>query len=362
MEYDFSNEIKKLAQSTVTFSDVCSWLEIVNDDLAFIVWSKNKNVIYVSKNIEQLINIKLDDVYGDNWKKSLPEQMIVHINIILHELKFKKTTEIETFKCHKKLVQYKIGHLEMNGTPYVFCQIKDISNMIILENKLKKLEHSFVHAEQMAIAGEFSAGIVHEIRNPLTSLKGFLQLVQAGIEQKEEYYQVMIQEIDKIESITTDLLTMSKPFNDQMESVLLINLIKDTIIIMKLQDKFNEIVFEVNCNEEVTIFCNEQKIKQVLINLFKNASEAMNFHGEIIINVIDTDESVRLEIIDQGGGVSDDVIYEIDKPFYTTKETGTGLGLVITKYILEAHQAALNITSEEGKGSNFEITFPKKVE
>lgn len=359
MESHPSKNSNKLTRSTESLKAVLSWLEMVNDHIAIIIWNDDKEVIYVSNNFKDITDLKPIEMYGYEWLTAYSKEATDEINLILNEQKHKETETIKECHYNGRSIRYTYGKIEVNGHYYLICQLKHISYITQLEKKLSKLQQGLIHLEKMAITGEFSAGLVHEIRNPLTSLKGFLQLVQAGIDQKEQYYNVMIQEIEKIESITTELLTMSRPFKERRRNELLKEMIEDTIIIMKLQTKFNRLSFEVNCNDTSYIYCNKQEIKQVLINLLKNAAEAMNMQGKIIVNVFETEETVILQVIDEGKGVSRDAIYEIGKPFYTTKESGTGLGLVITKEILKLHHATLNISSQSGQGSKFEIVFPR---
>lgn len=340
--------VYELCQSLFSFLD-----KVSNDEFSIIVWNERKEVIYVSKTIDRLIGMKRDELYGKKWMKTLRgnERLIVN--------EFLSSEEKESHTYKDNLIEYIFSHIKFHNKRYPICHIRSKQYIKRLEEKIDEYQDRIIHTEKMAIAGEFATGLVHEIRNPLTALKGFLQLIQAGIDQKEEYYRVMIEEIEKIELITTELLTMSKPFSSKQKAVSLKKMIDDTIIVMELQEKYRQISFNIKCNEEITIQCNEQQIKQVLINLFKNASEAMEMCGNIFVNVCETDDSIELEIIDEGEGFPDDTIFELGKPFYTTKKSGTGLGLVITNQILESHGATMSICSERGEGSKFKIVFPK---
>src|SRR5690625_2468842 len=231
------------------------------------------------------------------------------------------------------------------------CQFKN-------ESYIKKLEKMVVESEKLILAAQLSAGLVHEIRNPLTSLKGFLQLIQSGVQQKEEYYRVMIGEIDKLEKITTELLQMAKPLKKQMKMEYVKELIEDVAFMLDTQSSFKDVNLEIKCDPTIQIVCNASQIKQVLINLILNAAEAMTNKGTIYLHTYIKNQFVIMDIIDEGEGITPEVINELYEPFFTTKEQGTGLGLIITQHLLDLHQAKLEVRPNKQKGSTFTILLP----
>lgn len=333
-----------------------------NDEVAFIVWNTEKEVIFVSHFIDELIQFEPEELYGMKWEHTFSGKTLTLIKTFLDEdesFREKLHNDDNYFQFEKENIKYMLRAIQIKQKAYYICQLKDRTYLNELEDKMEHLKSGIIHTEKMAITGEFSAGLVHEIRNPLTSIKGFLQLSQFGIEKKDEYYRVMIDEIEKIEHLTNELLMISKPFTQKKQNVLLKKMIDDTILIIKLQQKYKEISFQVNYKNVSEIYCNEQQIKQVLINLFKNASEAMSMKGTIIVNLSESKDFIKLDVIDEGTGLPDDLIMEIDKPFYTTKKKGTGLGLVVTNQILKQHNARLEIDSKYRKGSKFSILFSR---
>src|SRR5699024_8880922 len=212
--------------------------------------------------------------------------------------------------------------------------------------------------EKLIRAGQLSAGLVHEIRNPLTSLKGFLQLVQAGVEQKEEYYKVMIGEIDKLEKITSELLQMAKPFKGKKKTEHVSKMIDDVLFIMSTQSAMKNIHFTIDLDDNLTTNCNAAQIKQVLINIIKNGAEAMHNEGNINIQTRLQNDYIAISITDEGEGMPDEFVEQLNNPFFTTKQGGTGLGLVITQHILEIHHGELKVETEENKGTTFTILLP----
>src|SRR5690625_3438497 len=275
-----------------------------DEDIALIIWNRKQEVVYVSHLVEEFININPNDLYGLKWRYTLSELLVYNIEQVLNKLINNKKNDY----FEKEQIKYIFKFIHIDDQPYYVCQLKDQSYLYELEEQLSQIQKGIVHTEKMAITGEFSAGLIHEIRNPLTSLKGFLQLLQYGIEQNDEYYRVMIDEVEKIEQLMTELLKISKPFTQHKKNISLNQMVNDTILIIKLQKQYREIVFEINEQSDTEIYCNEQQIKQVLINLFKNASEAMNMNGTIIVNLIETSHGIQLDVIDEGSGLSEDII------------------------------------------------------
>lgn len=217
-----------------------------------------------------------------------------------------------------------------------------------------------IQSEKMSVAGQLAAGIAHEIRNPLTSLKGFLQLLQTDVKQKEVYHQIMIEEIDKIEMITSELLYISRPLTDEKKLESVYSMIKDVTMLLGSQALLKSIQLEYSICEDLYVYCNRSQIKQVFINIIKNAIESMEKSGVITIKVrLTAHKMIEIDILDQGPGIPQGMMKKVGEPFFTTKESGTGLGLMISKQILENQHGRLRIVKSNESGSTFRITFPE---
>ncbi|MGM7724035.1 histidine kinase dimerization/phospho-acceptor domain-containing protein [Metabacillus sp. Hm71] len=177
--------------------------------------------------------------------------------------------------------------------------IKDISALI--ENE-KKLQHS----EQLSVIGELAAGIAHEIRNPLTSLKGFLQLSSNSEQNREVYNSIMLSEINRINLIVGELLLLSKPKEMVFRPIHVLSLIKTVVTIVNTQAILYNIEIMIEADHEVnelTVNCEENKLKQVFINILKNGIEAMEKEGKLVIRIKKVNEHVQLIFIDEGKGI-----------------------------------------------------------
>lgn len=224
----------------------------------------------------------------------------------------------------------------------------------------KENEKLIIRSEKKTIAGELAASIAHELRNPLTAVKGFFHILKNTNEKKDLYFTVIEDELSRIEQIASELLTLAKPHSDNRKNYNLIQLVEDVKLLLTSQTNMKniEIIIEKN-KDKVIVNCDKNKIKQVFINLIKNAIDAMNNGGKICIRINECKKYVQIEIVDQGKGISKEVLNKIGEPFYTTKAKGTGIGLMISFQIIESHQGTISVASKVDVGTTFTITLPK---
>jgi len=234
----------------------------------------------------------------------------------------------------------------------VYGILKDISEM-------KRNRELLQQSEKLAVVGELAAGIAHEIRNPLTSLKGFMQLSYENAPTL--YTEIMLSEIDRIHTITSELLLLGKPKAFDFENKPLMPLLEAILTLVNTQ----AILFNVEISiaaapgvEDILVRCEESKIKQVFLNVLKNAVEAMPNGGNLKIRLEREGEFVRVNVSDEGVGISKEQLSKLGQAFFTTKENGTGLGLMISFNIIEQHGGRLVIDSEEGVGTTVTIRLP----
>ncbi|MFC7392827.1 PAS domain-containing sensor histidine kinase [Scopulibacillus cellulosilyticus] len=224
--------------------------------------------------------------------------------------------------------------------------------------KRKKAEELLQQAEKLTVVGQLAAGIAHEIRNPLTAIKGFTQLLESSTENR--YVRVILQELDSIENIVSDLLILAKPQVAQTEKTDLIYLLNRTVTLLNAQAIMKNIEILTDYEIEfLEIECEPDQLKQVFINVIKNALEAMENGGKIFIKLrFIREDRILIRIIDQGVGIPPDRLEKIGEPFYSTKEKGTGLGLMICQKIIQSHQGTMNVKSTLQKGTTVDITLP----
>ncbi|MCM3748489.1 ATP-binding protein [Paenibacillus pasadenensis] len=238
------------------------------------------------------------------------------------------------------------------GKPVVVIIIRDISER-------KKNEELLINSEKLYVAGQLAAGIAHEIRNPLTSLKGFLQLIASGRTSASGYYDIMKSELNRIETIVSELLMLSKPQVYEMDFADVRSMMLDTVLLLESQAALYGIVVKADYGKEpLWIYGVDSQIKQVFINVLKNAIEVMQDGGEIEISLRRDHSEVLISVMDMGPGIDEEQLAKMGQPFYTTKDKGTGLGLMVSYKIVDNHKGRIRVASQLGTGTTFEIRLP----
>jgi PAS domain S-box-containing protein len=222
----------------------------------------------------------------------------------------------------------------------------------------KQYEELVLKTEKLTAVGQLAAGIAHEIRNPLAALQGFVKLLrESGANPR--YLDIMAKELDRINTIVDVFVNLAKPQNARFEEKDIRLILEHVITLMNTHAIMNNIELVCKMDQNLPpVLCEENQIKQVFLNLLKNAIEAMPEGGKIVIKARREENTVLIQIIDQGKGMSAEVISRLGEPFYTTKEEGTGLGIMMSRKIIEDHNGSLIIKSKEGKGTTMEIRLP----
>ncbi|PAQ15635.1 histidine kinase [Bacillaceae bacterium SAOS 7] len=214
-------------------------------------------------------------------------------------------------------------------------------------------------SEKLTIVGELAAGVAHEIRNPLTSIKGFVQLMKEDSSEKQPYLEVIDSEIERMSAIVNEFLVLGKPQAMKFQPTNMNKLIQEVITLLAAQANMNGVQIKQKFSLQLPIiYCDRNQMKQVFINILKNAIEAMASGGQVDIETKLTASGVVFTFKDEGIGISEERLTRLGEPFYSTKEKGTGLGLMVSYRIVEAHDAHMSITSELGKGTRVEVVFP----
>lgn len=223
----------------------------------------------------------------------------------------------------------------------------------------KKTQEILQNSEKLTLVGQLAAGIAHEIRNPLTALKGFLQLMQTEREKNREYFSIMTSELARIELIVSELLVLAKPHSTFFQRRDLQTLIKHVVTLLETEAIMKNVQILTEVEPDIPpITCDENQLKQAFINFLKNGIEAMPQGGEIVIQAKRESDRVLILFCDQGCGIPKEKIARLGEPFFTTKEAGTGLGLMISNKIIENHQGSIRLTSQVGLGTTVAVTLP----
>ncbi|RXJ04297.1 GHKL domain-containing protein [Anaerobacillus alkaliphilus] len=233
--------------------------------------------------------------------------------------------------------------------------LKAQENEKMTKEQLSKTEEKLIQSEKLSMTGQLAAGIAHEIRNPLTVLSGFVQL----LDKDEKNREIMLSEIERINLIVSELLILAKPKEINFHQVHLEETLNEVYVLFKSQ--FHQQEIQVNlCYSEDNFYIlgNKNQLKQVFINIFKNAIEAIESEGFIDVSVKEVDRKIIATIFNNGPKIDDAILNDIGQPFITSKEKGTGLGLMISNKIVSDHGGELHIYNGERIGVTIEIALP----
>jgi len=239
-----------------------------------------------------------------------------------------------------------------NQQVYYNTTISDIRNQKRLEQELQRLD-------RLHLVGEMAAGIAHEIRNPMTTVRGYLQLFKRRSAQQQEIedLQLMIEELDRANAIIIEFLALAKDKNIQLQEEDINHLITAIYPLVQAEAALvgHEITVELFPKLPM-ILIDGKEIRQVLFNLVSNALQSMN-HGLVAIRTFMENGKVVVAVEDQGHGIPNDIKHKIGTPFFTTKDSGTGLGMALCYSIIQRHNACLDFTTSPN-GTTFFIRFP----
>ncbi|MDR5600222.1 ATP-binding protein [Paenibacillus larvae] len=225
----------------------------------------------------------------------------------------------------------------------------------------KRTEELLRKSDMLSAVGQLAAGVAHEIRNPLTSLKGFLQLIKPSTGKENYYMEIMQDELKRIEHIVDEFLFVAKPKVSQFELKSMSAIVSSTVDLLQPQARLNNVEIRTNLNSRLPlVYCNQHQMKQVFINIIKNAMEAMIDGGILHIETdyISALQMVRIRFNDEGCGIPPERIPKLAEPFYSTKEKGTGLGLMVTYKIIETHSGDIQFRSRPDRGTTVDILLP----
>lgn len=228
----------------------------------------------------------------------------------------------------------------------------------------KRSEELLHQQDKLAAVGQLAAGVAHEIRNPLTSMKGYTEFLH--LEEQDpsrmEYFEIILDEIDRVNQIVEEFLVLAKPKSVHLETKNIIPIIHNVLSLMEFDArKKNVTIYFDNVDEQILVRCDESRLKQVFLNFVKNGMEAMPNGGNIKVTTELKDGEVQISIEDTGVGIPPERLKKLGEPFYTTKKTGNGLGLMVSFKIIEGHKGRIVVESEINKGTTFNIVLPAEI-
>ncbi len=331
---DLKNSARKMgviyADKHVCVSDVFMNFKIFRR----VLWSKLKECVEIPRRNE--VNDRYD--YG------------IHINQVLDDLYYWLTV------YYDKRLKEKLRDSQ------------DRIQSLQQDQRIKELKLKQMHEQKLEVIGQLAAGMAHELRNPLTSIKGFLQLIHKEHphpERVKSYFDIISKEFDRLHLLLNHFLTLARRnhSSEHIKEVVSLNKVLQKMIeFIQFEVIYRSINFQTDIDPDLQpVTANEAELEQVFLNLLKNAFEAVQDHKEKYVRIQAVNEDsgfVRISIFNTGDTIPPELMVKIFEPFFSLKSTGTGLGLAICKQIIDSHQGEIHIHSGEEEGTTITIRLP----
>ncbi|AVX20975.1 PAS domain S-box-containing protein [Carboxydocella sporoproducens DSM 16521] len=225
----------------------------------------------------------------------------------------------------------------------------------------REMQDKLIRQEKLAVVGQLAAGLAHEIRNPLTTVMGFMQLLNPLLPEGKarEYAALVNEELRRIKGLVSEILLLTKPSAPNFRDVDLINLVRETLAVMVSEANLKGVALEGVTYGQAYVRADREQIKQVLVNFIKNAVDACGSRGKVVVEVESREQEWAVLVMDDGPGLPPEVLNKVFEPFFTTKEEGMGLGLVVSKQIAETHGGRIELGNWPTGGAVATLYLPK---
>jgi len=324
---------------------------------ALIILDQGGQLISCNKNAEQLFKRRSSELIGrqflDIYPACPPEMLTSPENIV------EKDAELPI--AGDTFLPVKMGSAQLMDH-----QGKRIGRVLVLRDvgEIRLMEQQLEHSRRLAALGSMAAGIAHEVRNPLGTLRGlahFFGTEEGASAACKEYSKFMISEVDRLNLLVTELLQFGAPREVRHDRIEVKSLVEKITALLDKDFKEKNIRFGHQFAEDTELYGDHDLLLQVLLNVLKNSIEATPCGGEVSLDVSCNDEICRLAVTDSGAGMSEETRNKLFDPFYTTKKKGTGLGLAVSHRIVERHNGRFEIRSAINAGTTITMVLPHKV-
>lgn len=341
----------------MTLKELAELESVLNEATIFAITDQEDRILYANDNFCQLYKYSRDellgqkhDIYSSNYH---PPSFF---NDIWETIQGGEVWRGEILNQAKDGTKYWldttiIPFVNTNGERYKHISIQyDITEKRNTEDTLRK-------TEKLAIIGELAAGIAHEVRNPLTTIRGFVQLLNES--QIDSYYvETILDEIDRINFIVNEFMVFAKPHQLQFSICNLNEILTSVVKFLEPEATLKNVVIHFETSHERMLISGEKnQLKQVFLNLIKNSIEAMPTGGTISISLKKSTEKIAVIVKDEGIGMDLDQIKKLGEPFFTTKKNGNGLGLMVSYKIIQNHKGKIQVQSRLNEGTTFIVIF-----
>ena len=355
-----------LAQSYRTTRMSLSRIKAFSDNLVenmpigLVAIDNNKKITSLNHVAASILNLSAEKVIGENADQVVPAKLWQ----LLENLDMEKGViekEIDCTLRENKVIPLEVSATLMNDENGMFLGyvllFKDLS-------EVRSLRKEIARSQRLASVGRLAAGVSHEIRNPLSSIKGFATYFKEryhDVPENQQISNLMIQEVDRLNRVVGQLHEFARPITISKKPINVKTFLKNSLKLIERQALEENIKIQTDLAPEIDeIFIDPDRISQVLLNLYLNAVESVKNGGNLFIMLLKNEEKKRVEIrvSDTGTGISEDDLTHIFDPYFTTKASGTGLGLAIVHNIIDAHEGEIKVESRLGQGTTVTILLP----
>jgi two-component system sensor histidine kinase HydH len=333
---------------------------VENMPIGLIALDNQSRIAAFNHTAEAVLQQTFQEVVGKNAGLNLPSELYAELKYLEIENQLVEK-EINCTVGDGKIVPLEIGASVLEDENKTFLGyiilFKDLTEVRALRREIER-------SRRLASVGSLAAGVAHEIRNPLSSIKGFATYFKERYEhvpKDRETAGIMIQEVDRLNRVVSQLLEFARPVKVSPLRTSVQQLIDDSVKLVRQQAQERQITIRNSTSSQMdAVFVDPDRINQVLLNLYLNAIESMDAGGELVIQISHRkeEEDIEIQVSDTGGGIPKEDLTKIFDPYYTTKSTGTGLGLAIAHNIVEAMGGSITVVSQKGKGTTFTIRVP----
>ena len=332
---------------------------VENMPIGLVAINAREEIISFNQTAESILGYLHPDVLGKNAVEIIPPPCMA----LLQGLNAEKKVIEEEIDC--PLADGRTISLEVIATALEEDNGNFLGYVILFRDitEVQRLKKEMERSQRLSSVGSLAAGIAHEIRNPLSSIKGFATFFKERYRDNPEDQKtadVMVQEVERLNRVIGQLLEFAKPMEMKKRWTSIQGVIRHTLRMIEGQAKARNIAVRTDLPEHIgDIFIDRDKITQVLLNLYLNALEAMEDGGTFRVAILPHEgRMVRIDVTDTGKGIDEKDLARIFDPYFTTRSSGTGLGLAIVHKIMESHDGELRVTSEPGKGTTVSIFLP----
>jgi two-component system, NtrC family, sensor histidine kinase HydH len=356
----FLSQAYRTTKSSLAKIKVFSETVIKNMPFGLIATDENGKIAYFNQEAESILHISNQRVMGKNPGQVLPEKFWAYSrDLTENESEIERDISFSLDGERTVSLEFNVSSLkgdsgEFLGDIVLFRDLTEINN---LKMEIEK-------NQRLASLGNLAAGVAHEIRNPLSSIKGFATYFKErykDIPDDKKTAEIMVQEVERLNRVISQLLEFASPVKIHKKSVSMVTLIQHSLKMIEGHAREKNIEIKTDLDHHTKdLYIDPDKINQVFLNIYLNAIEAMENNGTLYVRLTEDKKNnmAKVEISDTGKGIIKEDLTHIFDPYFTTKQSGTGLGLAIVHKIIESHKGDIRVESERGAGTTVTILLP----